>query len=995
MQAKQTLDRKEAQQYLNKFSFQHFFTELMGWNATPATRTIKTVELQEFHFTTIAEKRGYTVLLCDSIPAYPVRAKLDRLISRDHFEHIIVFTDQQTKRQVWQVSLREKGNPVKLREVVYKVGTSNGEELLQKLQQIAVPLALEESTHLTDLTQAARAAFNREKVTKSFFKQFELEHKSFLKFLKGVPKTTEAWYVSVLINRLMFLYFMQSKSFLDANPNYLTDKLQATTARKANSKDTFYRDFLCPLFFEGFALKKESRTPAVKTLLGDIPYLNGGLFQKHAIELQAEADGMRRGNAQPARLEVPPEIAAGLDNVSLRTGWNRPIPADFAEHALPTETWREFIARRRRYDDLRTRIAAGEVHQVNDLITLNLDIRQLALDAIQIAGSEDLVESLYKAIESVTILDPTCGSGAFLFAALELLQPLYQACLLRMQEFVDEAKTEAASKGKELHFNRFAHFRKTLEAAAKHVNIDYFILKTIIVQNLYGVDIMEEATEICKLRLFLKLVAQLDAKQKDKIEPLPDIDFNIRAGNTLVGYARLSDIRGGQGDLYWQSQIERIETDSKDLADLVYRFRVKQTQVDGDITADDKEEVRKRFTEIEGRLDGLLSVQYKVKKADTKTWKTKARPFHWFCDFFTIINDGGFDVILGNPPYVELARLKDSYKIRDFESTITGNLYAPIIEQCYRLLRDKGRFGMIIPMSFSCTERMREIRDVVEEHSSKIWVSHFSGDAHPAKLFEGVKFRLDILLAVAGKGGSIVSSPYMKWFAEARPALFAQIRYFETGPSTRHLSLIPKLELETAPILSKLFERRSMEPSLGRDSRVLYLHRVMTMFIKCFDFVPYFENEADGIKKSDDYKPFQFRSDADADAALALLNSSTFFLYFVTMGDCFHCGRDYVLSFPAGLSDIPRTAKQELSRLGVQLMADLKRNAIRKRAVSEKTGTVQYDEFWPSKSKPLIDEIDRILAKHYGFTDEELDFIINYDIKYRMGADATTPDNDG
>ncbi len=1099
MQARQALDRKEAQHYLNTFNFQPFFTELMGWDATPATRTVKTVDRQDFHFTTIAEKRGYTVLLCDSIPAYPVRAKLDRLVSRDHFEHIIVFTDRDSKRQVWQVSLREKGHPVKLREVPFKAGTSSGEELFQKLQQIAVPLALEESTHLTDLTQAARAAFNREKVTKSFFKQFELEHKSFLKFLKGVPKTTEAWYVSVLINRLMFLYFMQSKSFLDSNPTYLTDKLKASTGRK---KDTFYRDFLCPLFFEGFALKKESRTPAVKNLLGDIPYLNGGLFQKHHIELQAEADGtaivipdaafqklfaffdkwtwhldpdenatgdeidpdvlgyifekyinqkqmgayytkeditgyiaqntvipflfdtarkgcanaflpdgaiwrmlrddpdvyiypaMRRGNAQPTRLELPPDIAAGLDTISLRTGWNRPVPAEHASAALPTETWREFIARRRRYDDLRTRIAAGEVHQVNDLITLNLDIRQLALDSIQIAGSEDLVESLYKAIESVTILDPTCGSGAFLFAALELLQPLYQACLLRMQEFVNEAKSEAASKGKELHFNRFAHFRKTLDAAAKHVNIDYFILKTIIVQNLYGVDIMEEATEICKLRLFLKLVAQIDAKQKDKIEPLPDIDFNIRAGNTLVGYARLSDIRGGQGDLYLQEKIAQIELNAKDLATHVHQFRLQQTTLGGSVSLGDKQELRSKFVQVEDQLDTLLSLQYKVKKSEFRSWKKTSRPFHWLCDFFSILQEGGFDVILGNPPYIEIAKMEDPYPIRGFTSDATGNVYAPIIEQSYRLLSSKGRFGMIIPMSYSCTERMQEIREITEAQSAQIWVSHFSGDAHPAKLFEGVKFRLDILLAAAGTNCEIASSPYLKWFAEARPALFQQLRFTTTTHGTRHLSLIPKLEDQSLPIFKKLFEHSSMEPSLGRDSKVVYLHRVMTMFIKCFDFIPYFRNDSDGVKKSDDYKPFQFRSEPEAQSALAILNSSTFFLYFITVGDCFHCGRDYVLSFPAGLGKMPVTSQRRLVALGSELMTDLKSNAIRKCAVSEKTGTVEYDEFWPRQSKTIIDEIDRVLAKHYGFTDEELDFIINYDIKYRMGADATDRDAD-
>ena len=69
----------------------------------------------------------------------------------------------------------------------------------------------------------------------------------------------------------------------------------------------------------------------------------------------------------------------------------------------------------------------------------------------------------------------------------------------------------------------------------------YFVLKSIIVGNLYGVDIMEEAVEICKLRLFLKLAAQAD--RVEKLEPLPDIDFNIRAGNTLVGFARLNEIQ--------------------------------------------------------------------------------------------------------------------------------------------------------------------------------------------------------------------------------------------------------------------------------------------------------------------------------------------------------------------------------------------------------------------------------------------------------------------
>src|SRR4029077_3865754 len=102
----------------------------------------------------------------------------------------------------------------------------------------------------------------------------------------------------------------------------------------------------------------------------------------------------------------------------------------------------------------------------------------------------------------------------------------------------------------------------TLAEVEKHPNRTYFILKSIIVNNLYGVDIMEEAVEICKLRLFLKLVAQID-KVKD-LEPLPDIDFNLRPGNTLVGFATLDDVKHTVDPLgLYKNQVNRIVEEAK------------------------------------------------------------------------------------------------------------------------------------------------------------------------------------------------------------------------------------------------------------------------------------------------------------------------------------------------------------------------------------------------------------------------------------------------
>src|SRR5579864_1520980 len=107
-------------------------------------------------------------------------------------------------------------------------------------------------------------------------------------------------------------------------------------------------------------------------------------------------------------------------------------------------------------------------------------------------------------------------------------------------------------------------FHATLAQVAQHSNRRYYILKTIIIRNLYGVDIMEEATEIAKLRLFLKLVAQVDDVRR--LEPLPDIDFNIRAGNTLVGFATYAEAeRAVTSKLDFDNAMERIERKAQEV----------------------------------------------------------------------------------------------------------------------------------------------------------------------------------------------------------------------------------------------------------------------------------------------------------------------------------------------------------------------------------------------------------------------------------------------
>jgi hypothetical protein len=506
---------------------------------------------------------------------------------------------------------------------------------------------------------------------------------------------------------------------------------------------------------------------------------------------------------QGVDLPLPESIAAGSEDIAQRGGWNRPAAAEFA---LPTETWREHMARRQRCHELRRRLRAGEVHAVNDLVTCNLDVSQLAEDVLDTCDDPDLLRAFWHALEKVSVLDPTCGSGAFLFAALNVLEPLYVACLERMQFFLDELERSGVAHRPE----KFADFRKVLGQIDKHPSRDYFVLKSIIIHNLYGVDIMKEAVEICKLRLFLKLVAQV--RRVDQLEPLPDIDFNIRAGNTLVGFARLEDVEKTlEGTLgYGQSDVDRICEDAE-IADRAFRrFQEMQTEhgMDAKAFADAKAEVRLRLNELRTQLDRFLAGDYGVEPYDREfdLWEESHKPFHWFTEFYGIMESGGFDVIIGNPPYIELNAI-DDYRLIGYNCTGAGNLYAVVLERCTALRSTEGYLGFIVPVSSVSTERYEPLQRLITQYD--LFYSSF--DDRPSRLFDGLEhIRLTIhLLGIPSRKPSLASTRYNKWNAVERPFLFDGLVY-TTAWATLVEGSLPKLSCPTeSSILQKFAAQRA------------------------------------------------------------------------------------------------------------------------------------------------------------------------------------------
>jgi hypothetical protein len=159
------------------------------------------------------------------------------------------------------------------------------------------------------------------------------------------------------------------------------------------------------------------------------------------------------------------------------------------------------------------------------------------------------------------------------------------------------------------------------------------------------------------------------------------------------------------------------------------------------------------------------------------------------------------------------------------------------------------------------------------------------------------------------------------------------------------------------------------------------------------DFIPYFCSERDGEKRSDDYKIFSVNSALEMHSLSAVLNSSLFYQWFVTYSDVYHCGREIILDCPLDLLALTNSSGQELRIANKSLMRSLQANGQRRSIRYKKTGLVEYDEFYPKLSKPQIDDIDNILARYYKLTEDELDFILNYDIKYRLGRESETEDS--
>lgn len=322
-----------------------------------------------------------------------------------------------------------------------------------------------------------------------------------------------------------------------------------------------------------------------------------------------------------------------------------------------------------------------------------------------------------------------------------------------------------------------------------------------------------------------------------------------------------------------------------------------------------------------------------------------------------------FDCIIGNPPYVE----SKGMSLTSFETEKCGNLYAYTIERAYNILKDDGIVSFIVPLSLIATPRMKSIREYMYKNASKLYVSSFAD--RPGCIFKGVHQRLTIFFSNKSKHKcELYTSSYKYWYNYERNNLFKNIIYIKNDDLER----IPKVgNIIESDILNKINKTKNILLNIYNNTDTdykIYLSTRLGLWSKSFINKP----------NTNELKIINCNDKKQQGILNAFFNSSTFYFLWILLSDCWHITSNDILNINFNYDALTEDEQLKLYNLAFKLERDLEKN---KKYVGSKQ--VEY-EYKHKYSKKIIDEIDKLIAKAYGLSQEEVNYIINFAYKYRM-----------
>ena len=533
---------------------------------------------------------------------------------------------------------------------------------------------------------ALDTAFDVEPVTKEFFGEYKRIFENMMGAVAGFGKPEDEdkrVFVQTLFNRLMFVYFLSRKGWLqfDNNADYLKALWQ--DYGKGLGDGSFYHEKLRPLFFSGLN-NPNSRdlTEGLKTVIGDVPFLNGGLFEESELD-------RRDGIAVPD--EAIGQVLEGLfDRFNFTVMESTPFDIEVAvDPEMLGKVFEELVTGRhdsgayytpRRVVSFMCREALKGYLEMQDTglapETIGNFVDHQDTEGIGVAQARDVA----RALAEVTVVDPACGSGAYLLGM--------------MQELI-ELQTSLYNAG----------------ADAKAL---YDLKLEIIQRNLYGVDIDSFAVNIAMLRMWLSLAIDYD---KDNPPPLPNLDFKVVCGDSLLGPDPSSgtEVQGGLG--YSQDKVQLLG------------------QLKGEFLREskgsEKDRLRREIASMNAEIRELLGA---VKDEEVLNWRV---------EFAEVFGGGrGFDIAIANPPYLQLqkdaGRLGKKYQVCDYTTFAkTGDIYQLFYERgCQMLKPETGIQTYITSNSWLKAEYGKPLRRYFTEKHTPLLLLELGKDVFESAIVD-------------------------------------------------------------------------------------------------------------------------------------------------------------------------------------------------------------------------------------------------------------------
>lgn len=810
-----------------------------------------------------------------------------------------------------------------------------------------------------------RKAFSVEKLSDEFFEEYKKHYIKFVKYISGkvYEKKNGKWqdvvyhepqpfyadsfnsndktvrdYIKKLFGRIVFMYFLQRKKWLAKDPHYMTNLF----ANASELQENFLDEVLEPLFFDVLNTRPEERKGKAKLLPGynDIPYLNGGLFQNDAEDdKQCSFPGcyfkelfdffdrynftIDENDPEDAEVGIDPEMLGRIFENLLED--NKDKGAYYTPKEIVEYMCRESIIS---YLQSKATTDVGKQQLRNFVETLN--------GASFSMSQRKFIKDWLKAVK---ICDPAIGSGAFPMGMVNILSKLYHAL---------------------------------------HLSTEFSVIKRhIMEQNIYGVDIEKGAVDIARLRFWLAMVVEDKTEDINKVAPLPNLQFKIMQGNSLIeryGGIDLSTLLGKSS-----GEFQYVYNDNEFQINLENKLREYYN-----IPYHDKRDT------LAEKIDELIFSR--LIKLNDNLSKDSIKPsennkfFMWHTWFSDVFKNGGFDIVIGNPPYGAKLDEADKNLLKSIyytTKTITGiqkgsmDTYTMFIELSYKLLKKNGAFAMIVPISLTSSDSLSGIHRILTLRCDDVRISSYA--VRPQPVFKNAVVNTSILL-FRKTGERCTNFKATKMYRKGREFklqyLVNHLQYIDVQGYTM-FGRIPKVSLPIEiSILQKLQSHRPLGLLQRTSGKPIYYRFAGGRYFKVVT------NYTTGSSA----ERALYLEEKRADALGCILSSSLSFWFYQIYSDNLNWKRLEIESFP-----IPGLTTSQISSLETlykEYLEDIERNAnVRVSSGKSQYHVDSFKEYKIGRSKSIIDKIDDFIGPVYGLTLEEIDFIKNYEIEFRLSDD--------